>query len=301
MSGIWRISIKQRLEERKNGWFLLVFFAIFLPFAQAIIAADDYSWLPENESTPTLRSIIDPPQGFERLPFDPASFASWLRNFPMKPDTPPVRLFDGTLKYNQDAHFAVMNIDTGHRDLQQCADAVIRLRSEYLFARQAYDDIAFRFTNGTLVPYKRWQRGERPKVRGNKVTWAAGHTAGNSYVEFRKYLTTLFIYAGTLSLARDLVPVHSISDMQIGDVFLQSGSPGHAVLVVDMAEQPHTGKRVFLVAQSYMPAQDIHILVNPNDRTLSPWYAIEPEKKLVTPEWTFAPGKLFRFSQASSE
>jgi len=46
--------------------------------------------------------------------------------------------------------------------------------------------------------------------------------------------------------------------------------PGHAVIVVDMAEDAK-GQRAFLLAQSYMPAQDIHILKNPMDADLSPW------------------------------
>ena len=45
--------------------------------------------------------------------------------------------------------------------------------------------------------------------------------------------------------------------MQIGDVLIQGGSPGHAVIVVDMAENPATGEKLYLLAQSYMPAQDI--------------------------------------------
>ena len=53
--------------------------------------------------------------------------------------------------------------------------------------------------------------------------------------------------------------------MQIGDVFIKGGFPGHAVVVLDMAENDRTGQRVFLLAQSYMPAQDIHIMKNPTN------------------------------------
>jgi len=40
---------------------------------------------------------------------------------------------------------------------------------------------------------------------------------------------------------------------------IRAGSPGHAMLVVDVAEDER-GRRIYLLAQSYMPAQDIHIV-----------------------------------------
>ena len=45
-----------------------------------------------------------------------------------------------------------------------------------------------------------------------------------------------------------------------------------------------------------MPAQEIHILKNPNDRNMSPWYSATYGEHLVTPEWTFARGELRRFA-----
>jgi hypothetical protein len=81
--------------------------------------------------------------------------------------------------------------------------------------------------------------------------------------------------------------------MQIGDVFIQAGHPGHTVLVVDLAECE--GDKVFLLAQSYMPAQEVHVLRNPQDPELSPWYDLDFEDELQTPEWTFPPGALKRF------
>ncbi len=86
----------------------------------------------------------------------------------------------------------------------------------------------------------------------------------------------------------------NLNDIQIGDVFIQGGSPGHAVIVVDMAIDSNQNK-VFLLAQSYMPAQDIQILTNPNDRKLSPWYKVNFEGDLETPEWTFKKSDLKRF------
>ncbi len=86
--------------------------------------------------------------------------------------------------------------------------------------------------------------------------------------------------------------------MQIGDVFIRGGSPGHAVIVLDMAMDSKTGKKLFMMAQSYMPAQDIHVLVNPNKPSISPWYELDGNAKdILTPEWTFSSNELKRFQE----
>jgi hypothetical protein len=82
--------------------------------------------------------------------------------------------------------------------------------------------------------------------------------------------------------------------MKIGDVFIIGGSPGHAIIVVDMAVNVDNEK-VFILAQSYMPAQQTQILINPMDETISPWYSLKSKEKLVTPEWTFELDNLKRF------
>jgi len=112
---------------------------------------------------------------------------------------------------------------------------------------------------------------------------------------FRKYLEVVFNYAGSASLSKELNVVKNISNIEIGDIFIQGGFPGHAVIVVDMAVSKTSGEKVFLIAQSYMPAQDIQILKNPNDEKLSPWYSSKIVDKLITPEWTFEKKNLKRF------
>jgi len=104
------------------------------------------------------------PIGFERRPIPAGSFEDWLRHLPTKKGSPPVHLFDGTLKANQNAHIAVIDIDTGDKDLQQCADAVIRLRAEYLYSLSRYNDIHFDFTSGDKASFRKWINGYRPVV-----------------------------------------------------------------------------------------------------------------------------------------
>jgi hypothetical protein len=246
-----------------------------------------YHWLGEQEPRATIATGIPPPEGYERVEVTAESFANWLRHLPLKQKGTPVYLYNGTKKMNQNAHFAVVDIDTGTRDLQQCADAIIRLRAEYLYSRGLYTAIHFTFTSGDEASFTKWAAGYRPKVDNNKVQWVKNAGQDSSYMNFRRYLTTVYIYAGTYSLSKELKPRKDIQEMSIGDVFIEPGFPGHAVIVVDMAENKENGKKAFLLAQSFMPAQDIHVLKNPNNAGLSPWYDLDFGRNLRTPEWRF--------------
>ena len=95
------------------------------------------------------------------------------------------------------------------------------------------------------------------------------------------------MYAGSYSLSRELKLVKNIKEIRIGDVFIEGGFPGHSIIVVDIAINKKNQKKLFLLAQSYMPAQEIHILINPSNAQLSPWYEIDFGDILDTPEWEF--------------
>lgn len=219
------------------------------------------------------------PAGYERVPDAPNSFAAYLGGLKLKPDGTPVRLFNGQLKARQDVHCAVVDVPVGKQDLQQCADAVMRLRGEYLFRQKRYVDIHFNFlADGKPHAYEAFAKGR------------------HDYPRFVQYMEYVFRSANTASLLEELKPVRHLEEMLPGDVFIQKGNPyGHAEIVLDVAVNPKTGKKIFLLAQSYMPAQDIHILVNPRNPTLSPWYELNASSPISTPEWQFFPEDLRRF------
>ena len=246
-----------------------------------------------NPTAVILEERFQVPPGYERVAAEEHSFGAYLRALPLKTHGARVRYYNGEIK-NRDVYEAVVDLDVGSRDLQQCADAVIRLRAEYLYKEKRYSDIHFNFTSGFTAEYAKWREGYRVVLRGNDASWAKTAAPSTDYTDFRKYLDTVFAYAGTLSLSRELAPA-KVEDMQIGDVFIQGGSPGHCVMVVDLAEKRETGEKIFMLAQSYMPAQDIHILKNPGSADLSPWYSIDFGDELNTPEWTFNKEDLKRF------
>lgn len=263
------------LLEKIAGYCLFLATFVFMTVNGAM-AAPQYMWPGAGDhASASLKMRITPPHGYERVPVKEGSFAEWLRNLPVRPEQTPVRLYDGRLRATQNRHVAVIDIDTGKRDLQQCADAIIRLRAEYLLSVGKARDIAFNYTSGKRVRY-------RGSARDRKA--------------FSRYMTGVFAYAGTYSLERELRKV-DLKDMRIGDVFIKGGFPGHAMIVADMVRHVETGEKRFLLIQSYMPAQDIHVVKAPAFWHNSPWYEFPAnDGELVTPDWIFKVDTLHRFA-----
>lgn len=240
-----------------------------------------------------LEARFLPPEGYERVEKERGSFQGYLRTYTMKPDGSPVLLYDGSPKGNQSAHAAVFAMPVFDSDLQQCADSVMRIYGEYFWKMEAYDKIAFHLTNGFLMDYASWMEGKRLKVDGNHVSWVKKAGYDDSYDSFLSYLKYVMVYAGTLSLEEECEAVE-LSQAQAGDMFIRGGSPGHCVMVADVAEDKD-GKKCFLLAQGYMPAQEFHVLKNPLHEA-DPWYYEEEiTYPLKTPEYTFGEGSFQRW------
>ncbi len=246
---------------------------------------------PVNPAGMTVEERFAPPAGFARVPAGKGSFAEYLRKLPLRAYGEKVHYYDGSIK-NKDVYVSVVDMEIGTRDLLQCADAVMKLRAEYLYAKKDYDSIGFHISNGDLMEYRRWTEGYRPKVKGSSVTWSRTDRTGFGRAVFEEFLTFIYGWAGTLTLSAELVK-KDLRDMAIGNVFIKGGSPGHVVMIVDLAESPKTGEKAFLLAQSYMPAQEIQILKS--GFPMSPWYRIAAGEPLLTPEWRFEPGSLKGF------
>lgn len=270
----------------KKVYILLVFLYCAQVFAESVFI---------NPKGKIIKDRFQVPKGFTRIKPADNSFGEYLQSLPLKKQGAKVLLFNGKLKTPEDVYDAVIDIDVGDKDLQQCADAVMRLRAEYLYSKGRYEDIHFNFTNGFNADYTKFAEGNRFKIKGNFVAWVKTANKDYSYETFKKYLEIVYNYAGSASLSKELKPVKNLSEIKIGDVFIQGGFPGHAVIVVDMAKSQKTGEKIFLLAQSYMPAQDIQVLKNPEKEDLSPWYSNENLDTLVTPEWEFKKTDLKRF------
>lgn len=211
----------------------------------------------------SLIADIPAPAGFHRPVAD--AWGTFLRQLPLKNDH-TVYLYNGQNKRNQSAQYAVLDVSVGKQDLQQCADAVMRLRAEYLFTSGQYSKILFTDNNGKTYRF----------------------SAPYTHEHLLQYLNTVFTYCNSASLEKELKP-KDIRKISIGDVLIKGGFPGHVVIVVDLV-QDAKGNKLFMIAQSYMPAQDIHVLNGQN----GPWYKAE-EGVINTPEYTFHSSSLRSF------
>jgi hypothetical protein len=237
----------------------------------------------------TTEIIIVPNASFTTQTFKQNTWQHFLQALPAKPGT--VVDFTGSAVENQSKHIAVLPYDVGKQDLQQCADALIRLRAEYLFTQQRFDEIKFRFTSGHLYSWSDYRQGKRPKVRGPKVTFEhnAPPSTQYTYKSLRAYLDIVYAYAGTQSLAFELQQTDSL---EVGTVIIQPGSPGHCCMIMDEAVD-NIGRPVYKLVEGYTPAQSIYILKNPVDG--SPWHTLKEGYPIKTASYKFTDYRLCRF------
>ncbi len=144
----------------------------------------------------TISRSISPPPHCQRSETVPGSFAAYLRDLPLKPPGSPVMLYDGRVKANR-VQAEVIDLPIGAKDLHQCADAIIRLRADYLYHSGRWEAIRFRFTNGFQADYSRWREGWRIMASGNQASWVKTSRPTDSPESYWQYLEMVFRYAGT--------------------------------------------------------------------------------------------------------
>lgn len=245
--------------------------------------------VPINESENTVKKRFSPPKDFVWIEEKPDSFGYFIENFKLKNLGSPILKYDGTEISTQNLHDAVFDIDTGTKDLQQCADAIIRLRAEYFYKTKNFGEIKFHFTSGDLFSWNDYKNGVRAIVNGNSVNFRKTENFDDSYENFRNYLDVIFTYAGTISLNKETKPVLKNSDLKTGDILITPGSPGHIVFIAGVSQNPK-GEKLYLLGEGFTPAQSIHVLKNPFEPTISPWYRLDvnsPETK--TARYYFKP------------
>ena len=200
----------------------------------------------------TVDEAFPPPTGAEQVATD--GFGAWLRDLELEDEGVPVTTYDGR---SVDHPARVVRLDLVDGDLQQCADSIIRLRSQWLMETGA--TVSWHATSGDPMPYSRYRDGETPYVVDDRIAWKRG---GDGSLE--GYLARVFIWAGTASLEeRDTVATTQVAP---GNVLVQGGFPGHAVLILDVARRADT--TYVLLGEGFMPAQSFHVELGPHDG----WY-----------------------------
>ena len=245
-----------------------------------------YGWLGEDARVRALDESFPAPPGFRRATVKPGSFGAWLRGLPLRAPGTPVLSYRGeVIRAGDDANVAaVAELDVGQRDLQQCADSIMRLYAEWLWSEGRRSEIAFPLTSG-VASWPDFAEGSRPSFDGPRITWSRRSKPDASRAAFARYLDVVYGWAGTATLGQHAVKV-PLDEIAAGDFLLQPGSPGHVVLVLDLAEA-EDGRRAVLVGEGFMPAQDFH-LIAPSSGDTRPWYPIAGDA-LKTPFWPAFP------------
>lgn len=243
-----------------------------------------------NKEKNTIKERFLPPKDFEWIPEQQETFGYFIENFPLKKYGSPILKYDGTPIATQNLHEAVFDIDTGSLDLQQCADAIIRLHAEYLYKNKRFNEIKYHFTSGDLLSWNDYKNGTRAFVNGNSVSFRKTAPADDSYQNFRTYLDLIYTYAGTISLSNyETKPVTKTENLKTGDILITPGSPGHVVFISGAAKNKD-GKKIFLLGEGFTPAQSIHILSNPFNTNVSPWYELDTNsEETKTARYYFKP------------
>ncbi|AEH00356.1 DUF4846 domain-containing protein [Lacinutrix sp. 5H-3-7-4] len=247
-----------------------------------------------NKDSLTIKSRVKLPNGYKRILYKKGSFQEYLQNYNLKPFGSKIINFDDSEYYWQRGHIGILDLPVPKNGLQQCADALIRIRSEYLWDANRQDEIGFNFTSGHYCSWIEYAKGYRPKVSGNKVTFSKTATANYSKSNFYKYLNLIYMYSGTLSLSQELEPITNIKELKIGDMLIIGGSPGHIVMLADEAIN-NKNEKLFLLIQGNTPAQSVHLVKNLEDSKISPWYNLKMNAVIPVSNYTFYNSKFVRF------
>lgn len=197
---------------------------------------------------------------------DEKSWVYFLQHLPII-DAPILDYRGDPVPYQQ-KHTTIINYDVGTKDLQQCADALMRLRAEYLFQQQRYHEIGFHFVNGLLYKWDQYCDGIKVVSSGDDIKLIKASPSPYTHKSLRSYLDVVYNYASTISLAKEL---KKTNEFAAGTVVIHPGSPGHCFIIIDEATDG-AGEKVFKLAEGYSPAQSIYVLSNLSEPEINPWY-----------------------------
>ncbi|MFO0679194.1 MAG: DUF4846 domain-containing protein [Polyangiaceae bacterium] len=245
-------------------------------------------------SAERLDARFAPPAGFTRVAVSDGSFGAFARSLPMAAEGARVVDYRGTPLYDDGRHegiAGVVDIDVGTKDLQQCADAVLRLDAEWRYGR-GVRDVHYKTASGLTLRYTKYLEGERPVANGALLSLKdVAPKKADDHAAFRAFLDGVFAWANTASVEREGTKVPWL-ELRPGDFFVMPGSPfGHAVMVLDLARRAD-GTPALLLGQSYMPAQSVHVLRSSKE---TPWFVVERgATEVKTPFWAPFPLETLR-------
>lgn len=202
---------------------------------------------------------IPTPRGFSRVDTPKGSYAEYLRQLPLKPRGSKVQLYTGGDARLQYLSAAVVDLPL-LSNYEQCADATMRLRAEYLFKNGRWSDICFKDVNGNRLRFQ-----------------------GGSRKAFETYLRKVYGTCSTFSLYRETKP-RKITEVQPGDVLVYPARKGHkyghAIMVADVARN-RSGKVAIMCVEGNTPAREIHVVRNNLKPWINPWVILKGDEDVI--------------------
>ncbi len=193
---------------------------------------------------------ISLPSGFQRIDTKEGSFSRYLRNLNLKEDGKVYSYRKKDLSHWYDSLGVIDKPLLFSDDLEQCADFSMRLWADYHKDSGKLKDLYLFHYDG----------------RKNKFT-----ESQKTYVQF---LRTAFASSNSHSLKQGGKKITK-ENLTSGDLFVQNenGGIGHVSIILD--ESTNGKERLYLIAFSFMPAQEMHIEKAPSDRGKNGWFTYE--------------------------
>ena len=248
---------------------LLSLFSSSVIFSQSIFS-------DKIKQADTIAERIKTPPGFKRVAVPPNSFAAWLRKLPLKPPGSAVLDYRGRIKKSADdtTVAAVVDMNIRGKNLDQCMDILMRLRTEYLISQSRKRDIAFPLPDGTMLSWHAWQNGYRFSMKNYHFSLQKTAAVDSTERNFEIYLRTIFDYTGTQAFYHYYKTL-SVDSLRAGDFIVKKNPHGHAVMIVDIAEDSN-GKQIALFGQGDTPACQFYLL---NYKKGNPWFPIDKSRE----------------------
>jgi hypothetical protein len=217
-----------------------------------------------------------PSAAYHRLPVESGSFASWLRHLPLKDQGVPVLDYRGRVfKTAGDSVVArVVDIDITGSRLEQCMDIIVRFYADYLWENNKTNGLSLPLPGGYRLDWDDWKQGLRPFFKGLDMSLKNNSTPDSSEKSYRNYLNIVYAESHTQQFYHAYEQRNKM-DVEIGDFIVKKGTKGHAILIVDMAEDER-GERIVLIGNGDTPACQFFLL---NFKNHQPWVPLSFDKE----------------------
>ena len=260
--------------------YIIVIILIFINF-NTVFSQSEYfsnSLKKSDFFTETIESRITTPKGYKRIQAESATFAAYLRSRLLLATGSPVKDCRGCIKKSgkDTTVVAVVDYPIKGKKLEQCMDIIQRIWPEYLWVQHRPDKIYFYLPGGFLLKWKDWKEGFRPQYHGITVRLIKNTEPDSSRKTFEKYLWEIF-YRSNTQTAYFAYPKVEPENVQIGYFVVKKGKRGHAVLIVDMAEDS-LGKKIALIGHGDTPACQFSLL---NYKKENHWFPIDPKDEYL--------------------